>query len=110
VGEYGAPANPQDDARWLVALENTMVFLRERCLPSTIWAAGEMWTPGMGYVVERRGWSRDLPEELRLRDRPQTLLLRKHMEPPRLDAEGERQLREHIARLLGMLCGRAAAA
>lgn len=97
VGEFGCPANPgKDDVRWLDALDNTMAFLRAERIPSTIWSAGQMWTPGLGYVAERRGWSTDLPDEIRRRDRPQTLIMQRHMDPPRITPEGERQLREYM--------------
>ncbi len=95
VGEFGCPANPGVDTRWLDVLENTLACLKEQRLPATLWAAGDMWTPGTAYVAERRGWSRDLPDDVRDRHRPQTLLLQRHMEPPRIAPEDEVWLAEY---------------
>lgn len=98
VGEFGCPANPDKDPRWLDALDNTLAYLCENRIPATLWAAGQMWTPGIGYVAERRGWSKDLPDAARQQHRPQTLLLQRYMDPPRITPQGEQQLKDHMER------------
>jgi endoglucanase len=78
VGEYSAPANPEVDPRWMETLENFLAYLDENCIPSAFWSGGSRWTPGHGWVIERSGWSRELPEAERQKDRPQLEILRKH--------------------------------
>ena len=40
IGEIGIPGN---DARWLKAMDNTMAYLQENCIPLTYFAAGPAW-------------------------------------------------------------------
>ncbi len=40
IGEYGVP---DDDPRWLVALDNMLAYLQENCINGTYWAAGPRW-------------------------------------------------------------------
>lgn len=79
VGEFGVPANPDIDPRWLDALDKAVVFMRENGLGGTYWAAGSRWTPGTGYVVEPQGWAKTLSPEERTKDRPQLKILQKYM-------------------------------
>lgn len=79
VGEYGVPANPDVDVRWLEALENAVVYLRTNNLTSTYWAAGSRWTPGNASVIEPTGWPTTLGAVERQQDRPQLKVLQKYM-------------------------------
>jgi endoglucanase len=79
IGEYSAPANPNCDERWLVALDKTLAYMEANCLPSAFWAGGTRWTPGNGSVIEPQGWSRSLSEQQRKQDRPQLKVLQKYM-------------------------------
>lgn len=81
VGEYGVPANPDEDPRWLEALDKTMAFMQENCIPSTYWAGGEYWTPGRKYVIDPAGW-KDAKDRAAMRDRPQWDILKKYQDPP----------------------------
>ncbi|MFT2008287.1 cellulase family glycosylhydrolase [Pontibacter sp. 13R65] len=40
MGEYGVP---DDDPRWLVALDNMLEYLRNNCINGTYWSAGPWW-------------------------------------------------------------------
>lgn len=40
IGEYGIP---NDDARWLIVLDNFLNYLRSNCVNGTYWAAGPSW-------------------------------------------------------------------
>lgn len=79
VGEFGVPANPGIDPRWLDALDNAVAFMHTNGLDCTYWAAGTRWTPGREYVIEPQGWATDLPAAERARDRPQLELLKKYI-------------------------------
>lgn len=39
IGELGVPSHPQ----WLEAMDNTLAYLQENCIPMTYWAAGSAW-------------------------------------------------------------------
>jgi endoglucanase len=79
VGEFGVPANPGIDPRWLEALDNAVAFMQTNRLDCTYWAAGTRWTPGREYVIEPQGWSTALPPEERAKDRPQLNVLLKYL-------------------------------
>jgi len=74
VGEFGVPANPDRDPRWLVILDNVYAYLAKNGIPNTYWAAGTMWTPGRSYIIEPE-W-RAGPNQGK--DRPQMRILLKH--------------------------------
>jgi endoglucanase len=74
LGEFGVPANLDRDPRWLIVLDNVYEYLRKNGIPNTFWAAGTLWTPGRGYVIEP-DW-RDGPNQGR--DRSQMQILLKH--------------------------------
>lgn len=40
IGELGIPG---DDPRWLNAMDMTLAYLQENCIPMTYWAAGPSW-------------------------------------------------------------------
>lgn len=82
VGEYGVPANPDNDPRWLEALDKAAAFMRDNCIASTYWAGGEYWTPGRNYVIDPVGW-KDPKDREAMKDRPQLEILTKYMEAPR---------------------------
>ena len=57
LGEYGVP---DDDSRWLVTLENLLIYLRDNGVPGTYWSAGPRWgdyklavQPTNNYTVDR---------------------------------------------------------
>lgn len=57
LGEYGVP---DDDARWLVTLENLLAYLRDNGVSGTYWSAGPRWgnyklsvQPTQNYTVDR---------------------------------------------------------
>ena len=75
VGEYGAPDN---DPRWLEALENAMKYMHQNKVISTYWAAGERWTPGHSWCIDPIGW-KDPESRKAWRDRPQLELLLKYI-------------------------------
>ena len=75
VGEFGVPANPDIDTRWLEALARAVAFIKANKLSGTYWAAGTRWTPGTDYVIEPRGWTKTLTAEERAQDRPQLPIL-----------------------------------
>lgn len=52
VGEFGAPANPDRDPRWLEILENVYDYLGRNGVPSTYWTAGTQWHTGTMYLIE----------------------------------------------------------
>lgn len=81
VGEFGVPANPDIDPRWLDALDNAVAFMKANGLSGTYWAAGSRWTHGRDYVIEPQGWATTLPPEERVKDRPQLKVLQKHIKP-----------------------------
>ncbi|WP_187260678.1 cellulase family glycosylhydrolase [Pontibacter beigongshangensis] len=64
VGEYGVP---DDDERWLVALDNMLAYLRDNCINGTYWAAGPWWNT-YKLAVEPIGGV----------DRPQMAILEKY--------------------------------
>ena len=97
LGEFGCPANPEVDGRWLVALDNLAAFLHDEGIPGTLWAAGRHWNHGNSYVADPQGWSKTLDTALRARTRPQTLVLKKNAEPSRLSEAEARQLDAYIA-------------
>lgn len=79
VGEFGVPANPGIDPRWLDALDNAVAFMQTNHLDCTYWAAGTRWTAGRDYVIEPQGWATTLSPEERAKDRPQLEILKKHL-------------------------------
>lgn len=57
LGEYGVPDN---DSRWLVTLENMLIYLKENGVSGTYWSAGPRWgnytlsvQPTDNYTVDR---------------------------------------------------------
>lgn len=57
IGEYGVPDN---DPRWLVVLENMLIYMRDQNVPGTYWSAGPRWgnyklavQPGNNYTTDR---------------------------------------------------------
>lgn len=52
VGEFGAPANPDRDPRWLEILDNVYDYLGRNGVPSTYWTAGTQWHTGTMYLIE----------------------------------------------------------
>ncbi|WP_342212449.1 glycoside hydrolase family 5 protein [Pseudomonas duriflava] len=40
IGEFGVP---DDDSRWLTAMDNLLAYLKQNCMPATYWAAGPGW-------------------------------------------------------------------
>ena len=82
VGEFGVPANPNVDLRWLEALDRTVAFIHTNNIACTYWAAGPRWTPGNPNVIERSGWPTGTSKEERLGDRPQLKVLMKYMQQP----------------------------
>ncbi|WPO97862.1 glycoside hydrolase family 5 protein [Pseudomonas sp. HR96] len=40
IGEFGVPDN---DPRWLMAMDNLLAYLHEQCVPLAYWAAGPWW-------------------------------------------------------------------
>lgn len=40
IGELGIPG---DHPKWLEAMDNTLAYLQENCIPMTYWAAGPSW-------------------------------------------------------------------
>lgn len=79
IGEYGCPANPDVDVRWLDIMENTLAYMAENGLSCTYWAAGDRWVPGDPKVMSLRGWPTSLQPEERIRDRPQLTLLKDYL-------------------------------
>lgn len=66
LGEYGVPDN---DARWLVALDNMLQYAKEHCVNGTYWSAGPWWG-SYTLAVEPRGGV----------DRSQMTVLARHLE------------------------------
>ncbi|PTX10508.1 endoglucanase [Pontibacter mucosus] len=64
VGEYGVPDN---DPRWLTALDNMLTFLQRNCVNGTYWAAGPRWGSYSLAVEPVNG-----------QDRPQMAVLEKY--------------------------------
>ncbi|WP_276499483.1 cellulase family glycosylhydrolase [Pontibacter litorisediminis] len=64
VGEYGVPDN---DPRWLTALDNMLAFLQRNCVNGTYWAAGPRWG---SYTLA--------VEPINGQDRPQMAVLEKY--------------------------------
>ncbi len=65
IGEFGVP---DDDPRWLEAMDNLLAYLQAHCIPMTYWAAGRSWG-GYRLAVEPRDGQ----------DRPQWQVLRKYV-------------------------------
>lgn len=65
VGEYGVP---DDDERWLVALDNALVYLAENGIGGTYWSAGSRWGDYPLAVQPENG-----------QDRPQMKILNKYL-------------------------------
>lgn len=65
LGEFGVP---DDDPRWLEAMDNLLAYLREHCIPMTYWAAGPSW-----------GKSRISVEPVNGQDKPQWAVLEKYL-------------------------------
>ncbi|KUM39700.1 glycoside hydrolase family 5 protein [Pseudomonas sp. EpS/L25] len=40
IGEFGVP---DDDPRWLLAMDNMLAYLKQNCIPASYWAAGPGW-------------------------------------------------------------------
>ncbi|WP_434155038.1 glycoside hydrolase family 5 protein [Pseudomonas sp. JZ134] len=67
LGEIGVPNN---NPAWLPALDNTLKYLAENCIPASVWAAGPGW--GDDYVLS--------VEPVDGKDRIQWPILRKYVE------------------------------
>ena len=65
VGEYGVP---DDDPRWLVALDNALAYLAENGIGGTYWSAGHRWGDYSLAVQPIDG-----------QDRPQMAVLEKYL-------------------------------
>lgn len=65
IGEFGVP---DDDPRWLEAMDNLLAYLRRHCIPMTYWAAGPSW-----------GKSRISVEPVKGEDKPQWAVLAKYL-------------------------------
>lgn len=66
VGEYGVPDN---DARWLVTLDNFLTFLAENGVNGSYWASGSWWTDDAVMII---------PTYKGGDERPQVQVLQKH--------------------------------
>src|SRR5690606_15465982 len=75
VGEYGVP---DDDARWLVTLDNLLAYLRANGVNGTYWSAGPWWHSYKLAVEPING-----------EDRPQMATLEKYLYA---DGEGEGEI------------------
>jgi endoglucanase len=67
LGEIGVPNN---NPAWLPALDNTLKYLAENCIPASVWAAGPGW--GDDYILS--------VEPVNGQDRIQWPVLRKYIE------------------------------
>jgi len=67
IGEFGVP---DDDPRWLIIMDNMLIYLRQNCIPSTYWAAGPGWGDYKLSVEPVNGV-----------ERPQWAVLKKYLEP-----------------------------
>lgn len=67
IGEYGVP---NDDSRWLIALDNFLSYLRNNCVNGTYWAAGPWWGNNKLSVEPQSGGI----------DKPQMFVLQKYKE------------------------------
>lgn len=65
LGEYGVPGN---DARWLVALDNLMKYMKDNCINGTYWAGGPIWVNYPLSVEPENG-----------KDRPQMKVLKNYL-------------------------------
>ncbi|TWI54369.1 endoglucanase [Pseudomonas duriflava] len=74
IGEFGVP---DDDPRWLEAMDNLLKYLKQHCVPATYWAAG----PGWGnYPLAI--------EPINNKERPQWRILKKYVKDESCSAIG----------------------
>lgn len=66
VGEYGVPDN---DERWLIALDNFLEYMQQKGIGGTYWAAGPRWGKYFMSVEPRDG-----------QERPQMKVLEKYLQ------------------------------
>lgn len=65
LGEYGVPGN---DARWMVALDSLMKYMKDNCINGTYWAGGPIWVNYPLSVEPENG-----------KDRPQMKVLKNYL-------------------------------
>lgn len=65
IGEYGVP---DDDARWLVVLNNMLQYMKDNCINGTYWSAGPRWGNYKLAIQPRNGT-----------DRPQMQVLKNYL-------------------------------
>ena len=59
IGEYGVPDN---DPRWLVVLENMLIYMRDNGVPGTYWSAGPRWGTYKLAVQPTNNYTTDRPQ------------------------------------------------